>query len=134
MLEKLKKIFTKRPLVIDSEPIKNYDLIIKLTDLAHYSNLNVLFFSPVNKLYLLNTYTMSFLDLLENFYTPNLQRTLIAINIHSYFNNSTVNLKDDLNKLIKHLHNNKIHPQIEHDLYEIYNTFLELVEMEKSHV
>lgn len=134
MLKMLKKLFTPKP-KLAAEKTLNLDLILKLNELKEYDNLNSLFFSPISKIMIINTYTNNFNDLSSNLYNPNFQRnSLIAINIYSYFNNNSVDFHDQLSKLIEHLSSIKISTYIEHDLYELANTFVELLKMENPDV
>lgn len=128
LLTKILKPKTK--LTIDDTPILNEDLHTKLTELTTYPNLNSLFFSSTNKLYIINTYTNTFDDLLYNFFNSNLSRTIIAINIHSYFNNSRTDLQQQLTRLLTSLPATKLSVYIEHDLYELVNTFEYLTSLE----
>lgn len=115
------------------QPVKeirlNDSLVDRLTPVVYHTNLNALFFSSVNKLYLLNTYSNSFYDLLDHLLTPEFNRKLNAINVHSYFEGSRVDLSTRLARLPQLLLANKIHPLIEADLHELcsaYEYFLSL--------
>lgn len=131
MFQLLTKILKPKPKLIPEETITyNEDLYNKLSELATYSNLNALFFSSTNKLYIINTYTNSFDDLLYNFFNTNLSRTLLASNIHSYFSNSKTDLQQQLTRLLTSLSTTKLSTYIEHDLYELFHTFEYLKSLE----
>lgn len=131
----LKKLFNPIPkLQPTTTSTLNQELITQLTKLTNYSNLNQLFLSPINKIYVINTYTTSFNDLLSNLYSTTLNRTIIAINLHSYFSNINSDISSQLTKLISHLSKTKLSSYIEHDLYQLCSTFDDLIEMEKNNV
>jgi len=122
-----KKLFKNKSTSIITEQEELYS---KLIEMVYYENLQSLFYSPVNKLYLLNTYTSDFNDLSSNFYNTIFNRQIIAINIHSYFQNSKVDLKNGLEKIAKCLREFMPNQQIQHDLYEIVNAFEYLKSLE----
>lgn len=129
----LKKLFNPIPkLQPTTTSTLNQDLIVQLTRLSNYPNLNQLFLSPINKIYVINTYTNSFNDLLSNLYSISLNRTIIAINLHSYFSNINSDISSQLTKLISHLSKTKLSSYIEHDLYQLCSTFDDLIELEKN--
>jgi len=131
----LKKLFNPIPkLQPTTTSTLNQDLIVQLTRLSNYPNLNQLFLSPINKIYVINTYTTSFNDLLSNLYSTSLNRTIIAINLHSYFSNINSDISSQLTKLISHLSKTKLSSYIEHDLFQLCSTFDDLIEMEKNNV
>lgn len=131
----LKKLFNPIPkLQPTTTSTLNQELITQLTKLTNYSNLNQLFLSPINKIYVINTYTTSFNDLLSNLYSISLNRTIIAINLHSYFSNINSDISSQLTKLISHLSKTKLSSYIEHDLFQLCSTFDDLIEMEKNNV
>lgn len=128
MLQFLKKIYTPKEKIKDIN-VLNIDITLKLNELLNCS-VNKLFFNPVSKLYIVNTYTVNFNDLLDNLYNNTFQRNLNAVNIHSYFLNSSVDIENNIEKILVHLPTLKINKLIEHDLYEIYNTFIDLKNLE----
>lgn len=131
----LKKLFNPIPKLQPTPSVTlNQDLIAQLTKLTQYPNLNQLFLSPINKIYVINTYTNSFNDLLSNLYSTTLNRSIIAINLHSYFSNMNSDISSQLTKLISHITKTKLSSYIEHDLYQLCSTFDDLIEMEKNNV
>lgn len=128
MLQFLKKLYTPKEKIKDIN-VLNVDITLKLNELLNCS-VNKLFFNPVSKLYIVNTYTVNFNDLLDNLYNNTFQRNLNAVNIHSYFLNSSVDIENNIEKILVHLPTLKINKLIEHDLYEIYNTFIDLKNLE----
>jgi len=129
MLSFLKKIFNNKPAKITSD---DNDLISKLTEVINYDNLNQLVYSSVNKLYLVNTYSTDFNDLLTNMYNKNYNRNIIAINIHSYFNNSRIDIAGDFSRIIKCLKDYPTNKLVEHDLFELVELFNHLKELENK--
>lgn len=127
MLSFFKKLFTKQPVVVNEED----ELYSKLLEMVHYEKLHSLMYSPVNKLYILNTYTADFNDLISNLYNSHFHRQIIAINIHSYFQNSKVDIQNDLERITKCLRDHKPNAQLQHDLHEIVNAFEYFKSMEK---
>lgn len=119
MLKFLRKIFTKDKIII----IENEELVSKISELIYYKDLDTLFFSPTNKLYLINMYTSNFGDLINNFYNKDLYRQLITINIYSYFYDTKLYIQSDLEKIYKCLLEYKPNSLIIHDLYELVNVF-----------
>lgn len=132
MLSYLKKILSKKPKITPSETY-NEELVSKLCKMTEDPSLEVLFFSPTSKLLLLNTYTNNFQDLLFTLLNTKLNRSLIAINIYSYFNTSrNQSLKDHLTKIIPLIESNKLSPFIEHDLFELTVVYDQLKCMEQN--
>lgn len=129
MLSFLKKLFS-----VKSDKIKpdETDLIARLTEVINYDNLNELVYSSVNKLYLINTYSSDFNDLASNMYNKNYNRNIIAINIHSYFNNSRTDIAGDLSRILKCLKSYETNKLIEHDLFELVDLFTHLKQMENK--
>lgn len=107
------------------------ELVSKLMEMAHYENLNALFYNPVSKLYLFNAYTADFNDLASNLYNNNFRKQIIAINIHSYFHNSKVDIQTDLEKIAKCLVTHKPNMLLQHDLYELVHAFEYLKSLER---
>lgn len=78
---------------------------------------------PVNRLYILSTYTTSFGDLQDNVLNKQLTRRLVAVNLYAYFKKNK-NIELTLERMIQLLEQgNKFPPAIEHDLYEICDSF-----------
>lgn len=128
MLTLLKKLFTPPPKLKSST--LNEVLISQLTSLVDNFNLNTLFYSPESKLYILNTYTSSFNELTSLITSNTTTRQLSSINIHAYFNSSTVDIRSQLTRLITYLSSNKISSMIEHDLFELCNAYYDLTHLE----
>ena len=128
MLETLKKIFTiQNPSIHKKDTIED-----KLREMTSYLNISGLFLSPVNKLTLINVYTTTAEELLNNFYNEKfIRNTLCAVNLYSYFQTNK-----DIDKftetVLKHSNKTKLSAAIEHDLYELYNVFLLLKNLESS--
>lgn len=122
-------------LIHRSDKKKNYNpqLYERFYALVHDDSINELFFSPVNKLYVLNTYTSSFHELLSNLFNPNFTRQLNAINIHSYFNKSRDDLKIQFTRFPELIRDNKINHLVEKDLVEICETYEYFLSLKKDH-
>lgn len=105
-------------------------LLSKLLEMVHDENLNALFYNPVSKLLVINTYTADFNDLTSNLYNNNFRKQIIAINVHSYFHSSQVDIKSDLEKITKCLRTHKPNLLIQHDLDELVNTYEYLKKLE----
>lgn len=116
-----------------TEITQEEQLVSKLLEMVHFEKLNELFYNPVNKLYVFNMYTSDFGDLTENLYNSQFRRQIIAINIHSYFLNSKVDIKSDLEKITKCLKTHKPNVSLQHDLYELVEAFEYLKSMEKRY-
>ena len=111
----------------------NPELYERFYALAYDENINELFFSSVNKLYILNTYSNSFHELLANFFNPHFTRQLNAINIHSYFNSSRDDLSTQFMRFPELIRDNKLNQLIEKDLIEICETYEYLLSLKKDH-
>jgi hypothetical protein len=122
-------------LIHRSDKKKNYNpqLYERFYALAYDEGLNELFFSSVNKLYILNTYTSSFHELLANLFNPNFTRQLNAVNVHSYFNRSRDDLKIQFMRFPELIRDNKINHLIEKDLMEICETYEYFLSLKKDH-
>jgi hypothetical protein len=127
MLNFFKKLLQPRVTV---EITAEEELMYKLLDMVNDEHLNAVFYNPASKLYIVNTYTDDFNDLTGSFYNNNFRRQIIAINIHSYFLNSKVDIKTDLEKLAKCLKTHKPNMLIQHDLDELVNAYQYLKSLE----
>jgi hypothetical protein len=125
MLTLLKKLFTPLPTLQSST--LNSQLVEQLSILIDNCELNTILYSPENKLYLLNTYTISFNELTSTITSTVSSRQLSSINIHAYFNNSSIDIRMQLSKLITYINLNKINAHTEHDLFEICTAYQDLV-------
>lgn len=105
-------------------------LMSKLLEMVHYERLNALFYNADSKLYVINTYTGDFNDLTSNLYNNHFNRQIIAINLHAYFLNSKVDIKTDLEKIANCLRTHKPNMLIQHDLYQLVDTFEYLKSLE----
>ena len=132
MLQLLKKLFEPKPKIKD-ETEYNKELIEKIYTTIYYEDLENIIFNPVNKLYLLNVYHGTFDDLLNNIFNKNSDRSIISVNVFSYFKT-----KDDiiykLKKIIPILRDNKINVQVDYELNEILDSinFLKSIEEENG--
>lgn len=123
MLGIIKKLKNKL-LVTDKiklEPKHNTELIELLKELMYFEELEAELRDPVNKMYLLNTYSSSFQELTDNLINRKFERQLIAIDMYSYMKGSLRNLHNNLERLLKLLETTKISSTVEHDLYEFIN-------------
>lgn len=103
---------------------ENTDLLSKLSEMAYTTNINQLLYSPEGKLYILNMYTSNIDELGRLIYSSiSTVDKITAVNIHSYFNNSSVDVSAVLNKLLPHFYKNSINVKVTHDLYELYEGF-----------
>ena len=107
----------------------NEDLVAQFKELMYLEELEALFKDPVNKMYLLNTYTDSMTDLLSNLLNLKIRRQIVAVDMHSYMKDNVNNIKLLINRLIPLLEQNKISKLIEHDLYE-FLTMIKLLREE----
>ena len=79
---------------------------------------------PVNKLYLLNTYSVSFDDLLRNIAYKDFNRKINAVNCYSYFKGSLDGLGLTFERIATMLEQGlKLSSMIEHDLLEILDGY-----------
>lgn len=130
MLKTLKKLlFSKNNKV--EKITNNYDLILKLTDIAYNDKVEKIFYNPVNKIFMMNMYTNDLNDLVNNLFTPVMERSLNAVNVHSYFFNSKADISQILSRVLNILPNiEKLNVVIEHDLYELCSSFEYLLSLE----
>jgi len=118
-------LFKKSKIPKKEPELLNVALINELYLIMNYDLLRIIN-DPVNKLYILNTYTNSYRDLEENISTQLSNRTLTAVNIYTYCKHFPQNYNDALKRIIKYLQSNKIASRVEHDFYELINAFKEL--------
>lgn len=130
MFEFLKKLFYNPGVITIDEnqtetknDVQNKLLVDRLGVLLTHPYLERIFFSSVNKLYVMSTYATDFNDFLNNLTTPSVHRTLSAVNVHAYFNKSNVDLSYQLERISYYIASNKINALVEHDLTEICDTF-----------
>lgn len=128
MLETLKKIFTiKNPSLYDKGSLKYF-----LQQMLEYKDLNSLFLSPVNKLAILNTYTVNSEEFLYNMYNQKFTRnSLCAVNLYSYFSTNP-DVYRFFSTVSNHIDKTKLSSAIEHDLHELYGVFVLLRKLESS--
>jgi len=128
MLETLKKIFTiKNPSLYDKSSLKYF-----LQQMLEYKDLNSLFLSPVNKLAILNTYTVNSEEFLYNMYNQKFTRnSLCAVNLYSYFSTNP-DVYRFFSTVSNHIDKTKLSSAIEHDLHELYGVFVLLRKLESS--
>lgn len=105
------------------EETEQEQLLAKLLEMVQYANLNALFYNPASKLLVLNTYTADFNDLTTNLYNNNFRKQIIAINVHSYFLNSKVDIQSDMEKIVKCLKTHQPNMLLRHDLFEFVTAF-----------
>ena len=128
MLETLKKIFTiKNTSLYDKSSLKYF-----LQQMLEYKDLNSLFLSPVNKLAILNTYTVNSEEFLYNMYNQKFTRnSLCAVNLYSYFSTNP-DVYRFFSTASNHIDKTKLSSAIEHDLHELYGVFVLLRKLESS--
>lgn len=131
MLNFLKNLIKLKP-TTETQPL-NTIILEKLYTLFYYKNIESLFINPVNKLYVLNTYTDSITSLLNNLPNRNFKADLIAINIHSYFKDSNLDINNNLNRIIEYLKNNTVSNLLISDLNELYTAFEYLKDLEEKY-
>ena len=129
-LLKLGNFSLLKPRAVTVDVTPEEELLSKLMEMVHYENLNALFYSPVNKLYMFNAYTADFNDLTSSLFNPNFRKQIIAVNVHSYFLGSKVDIQTDLERIVKCLKDHKPNMLIQHDLYELVHTFEYLKSLE----
>lgn len=105
-------------------------LMSKLLEMVHYEKLNDLFYNPASKLFIITTYTSDFNDLADNLYNSSFRRQIIAVNLHAYFLSSKVDIQADLEKIANCLRTHKPNMSIQHDLYQLVETFEYLKSLE----
>jgi len=130
MLHFLKNLIKLKP-TIETQSL-NSTILEKLYTILYYKNIESLFINPVNKLYVLNTYTDSITSLLNNLPNRNFQSNLIAINIHSYFKDSNLDIDNNLTRIIDYLKTNTVSNLLISDLNELYTAFEYLKELENN--
>lgn len=127
IVKKLLGLF--KPVAIVQAPVsvtvEASSLVVRLKELASQEDHLVrLFQDPVNKLYIFNTYSTSFEDLLRNIVNKDLERKITAISCHGYFKGNMGKLGISFNRLTSMLENGlKLNNMIEHDLYEIIDAY-----------
>jgi len=131
MLHFLKNLIKLKPTT--ETQILNSLIIDKLYMLLYYKDIEKLFINPVNKLYVLNTYTDSITSLLNNLTNKNFKADLIAVNIHSYFKDSNLDITNNISRVIDYLKTNTVSNFLISDLNELYTAFEYLVKLENSH-
>lgn len=114
-----KDLFTKEPAIVVE--LYNEDLCSELTDLSYSEGLEECFSDPVNKMYILNTYSNSLDDLASSLNTPRLNKGVIAIDMISYMGRNVSGLNYTLRRLVSVLEKGKISKVSERDLYEFIN-------------
>lgn len=119
MFEKFMKLFTTTKVSINE--LKNKELVDKLYEAVSVQNLEDILFSPTNKIYILNVYNNNFDDFLSNILTKHAERSIISVNIFSYFNDKE-NIQYKLKRCITILEQNKIDTKIEYEFNEIIET------------
>jgi hypothetical protein len=128
MFKKLIKLFTTTK-VSDIE-LKNKDLVDKIYDIINIENLEDVLFSPVNKIFILNVYNNNFDDFLSNILSKYSERSLISVNIFSYFTDKE-NIQYKLKRCIPILEQNNIDLRIAYEFNEILDTITYLLTLEK---
>jgi len=131
MLHFLKNLIKLKP-TIETQTLNSL-IIDKLYMLLYYKDIEKLFINPVNKLYVLNTYTDSITSLLNNLTNKNFKADLIAVNIHSYFKDSNLDITNNISRVIDYLKTNTVSNFLISDLNELYTAFEYLVKLENSH-
>lgn len=128
MLHFLKNLIKLKPVIVPQT--LNGDILDKLYNLLYYKDIESLFINPVNKLYVLNTYTDSITSLLNNLPNRKFQSELIAVNIYSYFKDSNLDIHNNLTRIIDYIKTNTISHLLISDLNELYTAFEYLKELQ----
>lgn len=127
MLSRVKNFF--KTLIVKESliavEIKNEELARRLNELLYAGDLVGLFTDPVNKMYLMSTYTNSLDDLLSNLLTKGTVRNIIAVDMNTFMKGNVHNVYIIIKRIVPLIEKNKISSPIEHDLYE----FLTMCEM-----
>lgn len=128
----ISKIFTPKEKIkseIQPEPL-NSDLIKKLTVLVNDENLNSVLNDPVNKLWVIGTYTNDFNDLLNNITAQKpIVRHLGCYNVCKYFIlDDKIDVRLALEKVTNHIKTSRIDLKIIHDLDIICDAYNEMIE------
>jgi hypothetical protein len=110
------------------------ELMNRILEITQYERLNDLFYNPISKLYVFNTYSSNFSDLSDNFFNSAYRSQIVAVNLHSFFHAGKVNIKTDLEKIARCIPNHRPNMLIQHDLHEIINAFEYLLALENKHV
>lgn len=111
-----------KPNFITAKIDVNEELTFELKELILEEDLDYLLEDTINKMYLINVYSNSYIDLISNFNRKIDRSSLMAIDIASYFKGIDNSLVNSLKRIIPLLESNKISKQDESDLYEIINT------------
>lgn len=111
----------------------NLDLVLKLITMTEYKELNQLFNSSVNKLYMLNVYTVDISTLVSNIINHKFRSDIKSVNTYSYLKSDRTDLKTILNRLIPIIRTNEINTLALSDLYELYSVFSYLKKLESTH-
>lgn len=134
MIKLLKKLietlFTKKEtIVISPEQTKNNELVEFLLETANMEGIDLLLLDANAKICVVNTYTNTFYDLMNNIHRKHTATILIAANLHSYFKNSPIPFSEGLRRIAKYAEKNKISQTLIHDLYEIIDTLKYLADI-----
>ena len=135
MFSFLKKLLSPGPGLLKPEdpPVFHYSLHDKLMEMAAYPDLAQLFYSPVNKLYILNVYASTYGELMDHLISQEVNRPISAVSVFAFFNQAKVDLAYQFTRIATFSQTNKINQSAEHDLLEIYQTFLYFLDMESHH-
>ena len=133
MLKIIKKLFTKKVSSTTPKEVPvethNYDLINQITDIIHSDDFEHIYFKPVSKIYLITVYSTSLSDLLDNVTNKNFNRSISAVSLHSYLEDSHHDLQRQFFRILKILPGYKLSPLIEHDLIEFCDAYSYLKEL-----
>lgn len=118
---------------ISVKVINNEDLVNLLKDISYDERYNEVIDTPVGKMCLMNTYTSTFNDLLGSLTKKQVIRNIVAVNVKSYFNNSTLSFTETIKRIIPIVEQEKLSSTIIHDFYEVIDTLKYLVNLEGEH-
>jgi len=130
-LKKCSEIFTiKNPTLPDmNEHLYDQELVSRLEEVIKYPGLEKLLKDPVNKIYVISTYSVTYNDLGSMLVDRRYNRKIIAVNLHSYFNGEESLIVTGLSRIVSFIKTNKCTPEAIHDLYELSSTIKHLIEL-----
>lgn len=130
-LRKIGSFFTvKNPtLPVMDDYAYDQELVGMLEEVLKFPELDKLLKDPVNKIYVISTYSVSYNDLGTMLTDRRYNRKIIAVNLHSYFNGEEGLVVTGLPRIVSFIKTNKCTPEAIHDLYELSSTIKHLIEL-----
>lgn len=110
----------------------DYELVESLESLARDKNLEKLIKDPVNKICVINTFSLSFADLGSILLDKRYSRKIVAVNIHSYFKDSEHLVSNGFERIAKFIKQQNCTQESIHDIKEIVFTLQQLKSFSKG--